>query len=273
MRAKPAPPSSQRRSAAPIVGASARAGGSRSLRVARASCAGVASRVRAAAAAAARCRAGQAPKTPRPSTTPTPGLTSTSGRARKTRSIGEIVRRSRARSAAGGKAHRHVGAERSADRGQLVGVDVQPPEPASARSVAAASLEPPPMPEATGRFFSSAMATGGQCRLAGNAAAAHRVRLSTRLLPSSGTVGAKARSTTKPSCSAGARRHAGRRTGEDRQALDQVIAVGAPAGDMQREVDLGRRAVRSIAAASGVQRRSREWISPWRAGTRRSWGP
>ena len=31
----------------------------------------------------------------------------------------------------------------------------------SARSVAAASLDPPPMPEATGRFFSSSIETGG----------------------------------------------------------------------------------------------------------------
>ena len=64
----------------------------------------------------------------------------------------------------GGEAHRQVGAERPADPRQLRVVESSRQSRASARSAAAASLDPPPMPDATGRFFSSVIATGGALR-------------------------------------------------------------------------------------------------------------
>jgi hypothetical protein len=60
---------------------------------------------------------------------------------------------------------------------------------ARARRVAAASAEPPPMPEATGRFFSRVMATGGTPKAARKRFAAAM----TRLVASPAEAGAQSR--------------------------------------------------------------------------------
>ena len=72
----------------------------------------------------------------------------------------------------------------------------------SPRSVAAASLEPPPMPDATGRFFSSRIDTGGQADEGAAARSLSRAAM-TRLPPSSGIAAAPGPVTAKRSDGAG----------------------------------------------------------------------
>jgi hypothetical protein len=62
--------------------------------------------------------------------------------------------------------------------------------------------------------------------------------------------------------------------GEDGKAVDEMVAVGALSGDMQRQVDLGRRKPGPDLCA-GLENVGcwRDGISPWRDDIRRSWDP
>jgi hypothetical protein len=62
--------------------------------------------------------------------------------------------------------------------------------------------------------------------------------------------------------------------GEDGKAVEQVIAIGALSGDMQRQIDLGGREPRPDLGA-GLRNVGcwRDGFSPWRDDIRRSWDP
>jgi hypothetical protein len=62
--------------------------------------------------------------------------------------------------------------------------------------------------------------------------------------------------------------------GEDGKAVDEVVTVVAPSGNMQRQVDLGRRKPRPDLCA-GLKNVGcwRDGISPWPDGIRRSSDP
>ena len=139
------------------------------------------------------------------------------------------------------EAGRHVGAEPRRRAPPAPPSSGRPPQrDRAARSVAAASLDPPPIPDAAGRRLSRCSAARrrrcrGARRAAGRRAAPDCRRRARRAPPPPG------RSTVSD-------RRVGRRgghpvadIGEGDQAVEQVIAVGAPPGDMQVEVDLRRR--------------------------------
>ena len=114
---------------------------------------------------------------------------------------------------------------------------------ASPRNAAAASLDPPPMPDATGRFFSRLMATGGallQTTMLAQRVAGFQDQIAAVERDRGGVSSGHAEFVPVGKGSldpvAEAREH--------RQAVDQMIAVGAPAGDVQSEIDLGRRELR-----------------------------
>lgn len=62
--------------------------------------------------------------------------------------------------------------------------------------------------------------------------------------------------------------------GENGKAVNEMVAVGAPSGDMQRQIDLGRRKPCPDFSA-GLQNVGcwRDGFSPWRDGIRRSSDP
>ena len=96
------------------------------------------------------------------------------------------------------------------------------------------------MPDAIGRFFSSRIATGGgPCR---RQARAQRVA---RLQDEIGLVGRHGRRVGTGDREfvpfGGLDRDAVAEAREDGEAFDEMIAVGAPSGDVEREIDLRRR--------------------------------
>ena len=110
---------------------------------------------------------------------------------------------------------------------------------ASSLSAAAASLDPPPMPEATGRFLTRVRAAPGAPAEPARRGAAPRA---TRDCPSVAGPSAAANGPVTRSDSSAARR--GRElvadVGERDEAVEQMIAVGAAAEHVEIEIELGR---------------------------------
>ncbi len=166
MRAKALPPCQVVQCASALRARSQRAGGSRSLRVPPSQSMRLRATAAWAAAAGRDFRGRRAARKMSGVGTGTPGLTSTRLKSGKC-CTGAIRFADAARDQrAGGKAHRHIGAERRPDwRARLV--VAAPRTRSSARTAAAASLEPPPRPEAMGTFFSRQSRPAGN-RRAGN---------------------------------------------------------------------------------------------------------
>ena len=148
------------------------------------------------------------------------------------------ARRRRNQRGAAGQAHRHVGAQRAARSNSSSTGRATRQRSISARSVAAASAEPPPRPAATGMCLASRSAARGATPAR---SASRRAAFSTRLSASSASAGGE-----RP---VDARATGGRTAGldlvgevdEGDQRIEQVIAVGAAADDVQPEIDLGGR--------------------------------
>ena len=120
---------------------------------------------------------------------------------------------------------------------------------AISRKAAAASDDPPPMPEATGRCFSSSSASPSAC--------ASRAARSTRLSPSPDRPAASGPVTESEIPAPAVARSMSPKLREHNQRIQQVIAVCALPGHMQRKVDLGGRVFRrghcvSVTASGGV---------------------
>ena len=172
--------------------------------------------------------------------TPIPGLTSTMPHRGRAGAGSQTLADPAHPSGPSGQAYRHVGAK----PGREVG---QPPRRRACRhsrhsrpQAAAASAEPPPMPDATGRCFSSTRCA--PCPTPASVASARAAR-STRLSGSSWP--APPRTVLSTRSDSVVRRLRGQRIadlGEHHQAVQQVVAIGPPAGHMQVEVDLGGRA-------------------------------
>ena len=111
----------------------------------------------------------------------------------------------------------------------------------SSRNAAAASADPPPMPDATGRFFSStSLADAGQ---PARAASAGRLA-APDCRPRRPARRRKARSPTATARRPSDTRQPVANPGEHHQAVEQMIAVVPPPDDMQVQVDLRRREFR-----------------------------
>ena len=147
-----------------------------------------------------------------------------------------------------GQAHRHIGPQCQRQPSPALGRRVQPPQPAQQPQV------PPPRRPSRRRC---------PRRPAGSCSAPAAPRGHAGRLPMPARRAARDCQARRPARRRRARRRpatacpTARRSqhvadaGEHHQAVEQVVAVGAPAGDMQEQIDLGRRglgqAVRTIA--------------------------
>ena len=220
----------------------------------RGRCAAPARKAKSASASAKARRRRAAAGSPRPArpaktaavATGTPGLASTSQNG------GSVERREALADAAHPAGARRRGRPARRRRGRAA-----PPgagsgtcqSRASRRSVAAASAEPPPMPLATGSDFvsrSAAPRPGGRRSARG---AQHEVVGAGAEVAGERAVDAPARG---PAAGSASTRSPSAR--EDDEAVEQVVAVGAAAGDVQREVDLGGRELRRARAGRRLSR-------------------
>ena len=137
----------------------------------------------------------------------------------------------------------------SAASAKLVVVDRMSPKPPAPATSRPRRLDPPPIPAAAGRLFSRCNAAPRPPR---RQPASRRAARSTRLSSPSPASAAGFRA-ARPSA-----QRVGRRggnpvadIGEGDQAVEQMIAVGAPPDDMQVEIDLRRRETVSGTPAPG----------------------
>ncbi len=151
------------------------------------------------------------------------------------------------------------------DRAKVGIVDRNPPQgPASARKAAAASLDPPPMPAATGRFFSQMEGGAGaypgmigeQPRGAQHQIVGARPR--GRLL--------HAQLTSSDSALAGSRRQAVADIGKGDEAVDQMIAIRSPPDQVEIKIYFCRSKDRDR-----HRQLSRRRLSSWLADRCRAW--
>ncbi len=249
MRASRQPGTARRASSASLIaGASDRAGGSRSFRVA---CRSAASDRALRHPSTGNSAAGEnAPPRARNTAgvdTATPGLSSTrpapgnAGAGVSTSPIPDII---------AARPSRHTGTSAPSPRAIAPSAAASrsvPQKRCSSRNAAAASADPPPIPEATGKFFSrTSLPAARRPDCSASARAARSTRLSASAVQSRGEWSSHLQ-----------RQILGRRytqpiahLGEDHKAVQQVVAVIAPPDDVQMKVDLSRRELESDATTA-----------------------